>query len=286
MKRPRRKYIVRIEDATRLREIGALEFSPFRLALCVTGCVIALAGMAAVLFTLTPLRSLLAQEERYTEADLKAIQTLAMRVDSLRYLTELNDSFLTNVNRVLDIDRMPDDSLRAGVLLTYLPVDSLMTGSPAERRFVATMEEKENYNLKVLSPIAAEGMIFSSPVDGGIVAEESQNRFMVRFIAPVGAGVSAVADGNVVDTYYSSGTYKILVQHPNGFMSRYSDVGTPLVENGARVYSGQLISLPKDGHGAASAAAPVGVEMWHDGTPVYPADYVLKSSRPVRNHQE
>lgn len=281
MKKPKHKYTLRIDDSSRLRTVASVHFSPFTLALAFVGIIASAIGLVSLLLAITPLRNIIAEEtdDGFISSDEERLEAIVLKLDSLQNQTTLNDSYIANITQVLDITRTSTDSLRAGVLLNSLPVDSLMTGSPAERRFVASMEEKENYNLKVLSPIAAEGMIFSSPIEGGIVAEDSQNRFCMRFIAPVGTGVCAIADGNVVDTYFSSGTYKIIVQHSNGFMSRYSDLGTPLVETGAHVYSGQIISTPKNGRGAAAAGAPIGIEMWHDGTPVYPADYILKSGR-------
>lgn len=279
MKKPQRIYKVSVEDSSHLRELWSVTFSPLGFVACISGLMLVGVLFILAVFTITPLRRLVGSDSDAAVAE--DLQSLVVSMDSLQQLTAVNDSFMRNIARVLDVERTPADSLRAGVLLNSLPVDSLMTGSPAERRFVASMGEQEKYNLKVLSPLAAEGMIFSDPAEGGIVAEESQNRFLVNMIVPLGSGVCAVADGNVVDCYSVSatGTYNIVLQHPNGFVSRYSNVGTPLVDNGARVYSGQMITAPKEIRGTAHPDARVGIELWHDGTPLYPADYIFR----VRN---
>lgn len=283
MKKSKRIYKVTLEDSSHLREIGAMTFTPLKMVTAITGIVIVTLSIAIAMLTATPLRKILVSPSDVTAPE--KLSAMARRLDTLQTLTAEGDSFLTNISRVFDITRTPTDSINAGVLLNSLPVDSLMTSTPAERRFVTTMGEHEKYNLQVLSPVAADGIIFSNPVDGGIVAEASQSRFMLRIIVPVGNGVSAIADGNVIDCYSVSatGTYNIVIQHPNGFVSRYSDVGTPLVESGSSVYSGQLISAPKEHRYSARLSPQIGIELWHDGTPLYPSDYIYRSERPNKN---
>lgn len=265
-----------IEECSRLREVRSFSISRTRLIAALAIGVVAIAVLV-VIFVVSPLRDIVRDinPDHRLEAQLHA---MSVKLDSLQTDAEINDDFIDNIRTVLDVDRQPTDSASAGVLLRSLPLDSLMTGSPAERRFVASMGEREKYNLQVLSPVAADGMIFSNPVEGGIVAEESGNRFMVRMIVPLGSGVCSVADGIVVDSYNSgsSDRYTVIIQHPNGFVSRYSDVGTPLVDNGATVFAGQAITAPASSVGSPKSGATIGVELWHDGTPLYPTDYIYR----------
>lgn len=278
MKRGPHIYKVTLEDRSHLRELRSYTFSRTRLIAVSVASIVVFLTVVALLLILS-MRFI--RDNDPNAAVENQLHSMSTRLDSLRYAAELNDSFIGNIRTVLDIDRQPSDSLSAGVLLKSLPLDSLMTGSPAERRFVASMGEREKYNLRVLSPVAADGMIFSNPVEGGIVAEDSGNRFMVRMIVPLGGGVCSVADGIILDTYSSdkADRYTILIQHANGFVSRYSDVGTPLVENGTTVYAGQIISAPASSSRRIADDATVGVELWHDGTPLYPADYIFPLSR-------
>lgn len=276
MKRAKRKYRLTLEECSHLREVKTITLTMPRLLIGASVVAAVFLLMLVLLLYASPLGK--SEADSTTDNELHA---LYMRLDSLQSLADVNEKFISNIREVLDVDRQPSDSLRAGVLLKSLPVDSLMTGSPAERRFVASMGEREKYNLQVLSPVAADGMIFSNPVEGGIVAEESAKSFLVRMIVPVGSGVCAVADGIVVDSYSSgaSGKYNLIIQHPNGFVSRYTNVGTPLVDNGATVFSGQAITAPANSRGSLTSGDLIGVELWHDGTPLYPADYIYRLNR-------
>lgn len=277
MKKAERIYKVTLEDRSRLREVKSFTFTLRRAIVAGFLTLLLLSAVFVLLFCISPLRSVFHADSE-ADCDENRIVELMTRLDSLNTKAEINNRFFNNLRDVLDTDREPKDSLAAGVLLKSLPVDSLMTGSPAERRFVASMGEREKYNLQVLSPVAADGMIFSNPVEGGIIAEESGNRFMVRMIVPLGSGVCSVADGIVVDNYISatSDRYTVIIQHPNGFVSRYTDVPTPLIDNGTIVFAGQAITAPARPSGSAKSGATIGVELWHDGTPLYPADYIYR----------
>ncbi len=275
MKRPSRKYKFSFEELSRLRAISSITFSPLALVAAIIIGVIVVFGLAALLWVATPMRNLLPHYMKDDRGRDKAELALA-RLDSLNRVTDVNIEYLDNLSKILDTNRVPSDSANAGALLNSLPVDSLMTSSPAERRFVATMDEREKYNLSVLSPIAAEGILFSEPVDGGIAIEDSGKSFRLRVIAPRGVGVNSIADGYVIDRYYISdaSTYVLIIQHSNGFMSRYSGVGAPLVDRGDRVYSGQRITEPLRTSGRS--AGNIGIEIWRNGTPLYPSDYLYR----------
>lgn len=278
MKRPRRIYRLTLEDSSRLRELKSVSFSLKRAVVASVAILLLAAFILLIIFAARRQRSRARGFDESTESEL---QQLVLRLDSLQQVVDINEEYLKNIDRVFDISRQPNDSVSAGALLKSMPVDSLLTGSPAERRFVASMGEKEKYNLQVLAPLAAERMIFSDPVEGGIMAGDSDEEFLLRIITPVSNGVNSIADGIVLDTYNAGGPgkYTILIQHSNGFVSRYSDVGTPLVDNGSTVYSGQRISAPKSSNHVLSAGATVGIELWHDGTPLYPADYIYNLHR-------
>lgn len=279
MKRIKRKYRLTIEDTSRLRLLRTFNLSLGRLLLL---CILAVIVVGLFIYTLilgSPIRNYFSKTSMENQTR-KELQVLAEKLDTLQQRAITDDLFMRNLTTVLDTDRVPTDSANAGVLLKSLPVDSLMTGTPAERRFVAAMGEKEKYNLQILAPMDADGMIFSSPVEGGIIAEESANRFLVRLIVPSGEGVNSVADGIVLDTYRTSDSegYTVIIQHPNGFVSRYTHLSVPLVEDGSTVFSGQRISSPAALNKNEKSGTVVGVELWHDGTPLYPRDYIYRMS--------
>ena len=278
MKKAKQRYRLILEDLSRLREIKSFSFSKRLLVVVFSAAFFIILLILWWIFFSSNLGILTGDSDEET---FSKIEKLSMSVDSLRNLAEENEKFLNNINNVMDTERIPMDSINAGVLLKQLPVDSLIAASPAERRFVAAMDEQQRYNLQVLSPLDAEGIIFSLPVDGGIAVNDTQKSFMLRMISPVGKGVCSVADGIVIDCYPSANNsyYTIIIQHSNGFVSRYTNVGLPLIEEGGTVYSGQIISEPLSQRGTGRQNHVIGVELWHDGTPLYPANYIYRLNR-------
>lgn len=270
--RPRRRLRLELIDESRLERVWGTGNA--RLKIILAGLTLLLLGVliGVLLVGFSPVKrkmpGYMTGQERA-----RALSAL-MRVDSMQTILQTNQAFLDNFATLLDTDRTPSDSVNAaGKKTAGLSLDSLVGSSARERKFVEMMEESEKYNLKVLSPIEAEGMLWSDPVSGGIIIEQSRTLPLLRFIVPKGRGVNAVADGRVIDISADGGSWSMIIMHPHGFVSRYSSVGKPLVSKGERVLAGQILTLA-----APDASRHLGLEMWRDGTPLIPADYVGRLS--------
>ncbi|MDE5632416.1 MAG: M23 family metallopeptidase, partial [Muribaculaceae bacterium] len=123
------------------------------------------------------------------------------------------------------------------------------------------------FNLSVLAPIAAEGMIFASPVPSTATVEPLSTGG-VSAVQPAALPVSAVYRGSVTGLYYDGdGRAVVTVQHPNDFVSVYSGLDDVFVVKGAKVAASQRI-------GHTSAGRPLVFELWHNGALLAPGDYV------------
>lgn len=265
------KYIISVENARKLEEVARIRMSGPAIVLCVSAVLLIAAGLGTLIMGLSPLKRNL---PGYLTAGNRqeAIRT-AERLDSIQLSYATNQRFLDNLTTILNTDREPTDSLNAGDFIANpLSLDSLLESSDSEKEFVAMMNERERFNLSVLSPLAADGLIFTHPSDGGIIAEESKKSYTIKVIPPKGIGVNAMCDGIVVDTYSEGdGTYTILIQHPKGFLSKYSKLGVPLVDKGVIVSSGQRLS---EGMGKHQRYALV--NLWRNGTRLYPTEYIRR----------
>lgn len=269
------RYRIVIEDAGHLRKVLSMRISRVRLWCTLMLCALVLMGIGAALVYLSPVKrripGFMSQGER------SQLSVALARLDTLGLVAAANQAYVENVTKLLDTDRAPGDSALASARVRPLPPDSLQTASLREREFVASMEEREKYNLNVLSPVAADGVIFYDPTSGGIVSGDSRTARMLQIIMPVGQGVSAIADGHVVDRVYDAteGTYSLVVQSRRGFLTRYSHLGTPLVDKGDAVLAGQCITLAPERRTRRNTA--VGIEMWREGTPLIPGEYLLRN---------
>lgn len=272
-----RKYRLTIVDAGRLHRVWSVRISRLRLVCTAVLCAALLMGIGAAAVFLTPIKRqvpgyMTGEERRQVTASLSRLDTLSLVLAS-------NQAYLSNVMKLMDTERQPADSAQASAGVKPLPLDSLKTASPAEREFVAMMEEREKYNLNVLTPVAADAVIFADPTSGGIVTADSRKSHLLKIIMPSGQGVDAIADGYVVERTYDAGEgcYSLMVQSKRGFLTRYSRLGTPLVDKGDAVLAGQRITLAPERSTVRSAY--VGIEMWREGTALVPGEYLMHRQR-------
>lgn len=269
----RPRYRLQLINDSRMSMIWSFSGSRSRLLLAaiVLFFVVTIAG--AALIGVTPLRTLLPgylkRSQRYEMFE------MSTRLDSLSRLAAVNNMYLDNmvaiINDEVDLDsiqRAYNDSINR----LQLPVDSLLTTSSAEREFVRRYEQRERFNVSVLSPVAAEGMVFYPPVTS-TAAQSSESSGRITYQLPPSSPVSAIYRGTVIDSYYVPGQgYSMVIQHPHDFISRYTGIATPMAERGAKVNTGSRIGLSSSLRD--NDRPPVTFEMWYNGSQLNPSGYI------------
>lgn len=247
-----RRYRVEIINENTLSRVWSVNLRGKQVVMAGALVVAAIASLVAVIFMFTPLGLLLpgqlSGEERrgYTDA--------ALRIDSLERVSAVQVAYTRNLINILD-DSLPEVNeaeLAAAATASPSVIDTLISAGESERRFVKQFEQDSRFNLSVLSPIAATGMIFESPS-----------------MTDTGAGpVMAVYRGTVVSVFYDpDGWSTAIVQHPNDFITVYDNLDEVYIDRGDKVVAGQRI-------GEATAARPLAFELWHGGTKLAPATYI------------
>ena len=271
-----RKFRIRIDDESHLSTLADITLSPAAAVAPAVALFAAMLLIAGAIVTLTPLRTLL--PGYLNESQRVASEENILRLDSLREKYSKNQKFIDNYLRVTDIDRTVSDSVAFDTDVRELTPDSLLPALPAERKFMTSMEERERFNISVLAPLAADGMLFSPVTADGIFTADSRSEEAGIIIVPEGTSVQSAADGTVVGVYYSPSErgYAILVQHHKGFLSGYYGVGTPLVSTADAIDSGQIIALSPEPDSRNRRTFTV--RLWHNGLPVVPYEYVGSST--------
>lgn len=267
------KYRIRIEDESRLEDLADITLSPLSLW---TGAIVALVVLIMIsgaIVMVTPIRTLLPGYMKQSERS--ATEDNILRLDSIFGAYAQNQDYLDNILKAFDTDRTPTaDSLVMTANLREMSPDSLLPPSPLERKFVNAMEERERFNISVLAPLAADGMMFSPLSDSSIFSASSRAEEKGNVIMPPDESVKSVADGSILASYYSAaeGGYVVIIQHAKGFVTRIARLGSPMVSVGDAVLAGQMLALgPKpDGKGRRY----IEVMMWHNGLPLIPYDYI------------
>lgn len=281
MSKSKRRIRIRIESESHLTSIADTSVSRWTLAAFAVILVAVMIMAGSLIVMLTPLHTLLPGYLK--ENQRSATEENLLRLDSLRNVYEVNQHFIDNYLRITDTERAPLDSARLEPDTVPPSTESLMLPTKRESMFVARMEEQEKFNISVLAPLAANGMVFSDISDTGIFSSASKDSETGEILLPSDGTISCVADGTVLASYFSRPEkgYVVVIQHPKGFASRYSHLGAPLVVMGEDVEAGQIIAAapPADREGKRV----IYIRMWHNGLPIVPYRFIHKS---IENHSE
>lgn len=268
-----RKYRLTVLDTTRLKNVVTVRYARWQIlaAAVLFMSVIFAAGMITY--------RIIDRGEAGLPANQRADRIEAiMGVDSLVRQAQINQAYVDNVLEVLNTNRGATDvhGTYTGLDTTsivnrpLLTADSLAERSGAEQALINRMEERDRYDVSALARVAADDVRFSPICSGAVQTAASRGALKARVVIPVGAMVASTTNGVVLDVYWSAAEhgYVVIVQQPQGFMTRYGALGDVLVHRGVEVNSGEAIA-----HAPAASGVNRGtvtVEMWHNGRPIKP----------------
>lgn len=267
---PRRYRLDFIAENT-FNRVWTIRFSRARVFLFTATIIAAIGALMFVVFFFTPVRKLLPGR---LEGDLRLKYVgMALRLDSLEQRNRANDLYLTNLHSIFTedtTDRIPDrPSARQSTELSASQTDSMLQASAAERRFVQQYEASERFNLSVLTPIAAEGMAFYSPIDGAVEDPVLiRDNTLVEFAEKGLMAISSAYRGTVIGVYpEADGRSTVVIQHPNDFISIYHGLADCFTRTDSKVRAGERI-------GHSGKGRIFGFELWHNGSAVNPTEYI------------
>lgn len=261
VKNPARYRLDLIRENT-FNRVWSVRLTRVRLWLVAAAAIFGIGAALWVIFAYTPLRTLVPGT---LKGDVRAayIET-ALRLDSLEQVANANEAYLSALI-----------ALMKGEVDTIAPVseptaplpDSLLLSGPAERAFVARYNEENRFNLSVLAPLAAEGMVFAAPFPATAETSETPEG-SITATSTTTLPISAVYRGTIsAISYTPDGRMMLTLQHPNDFISIVSGLTDVFVPKGSKVSAGQRI-------GHAKANTPVTFELWHNGALLNSANYV------------
>lgn len=269
-----KKYRISLEDESSLEKKIQVSARFPVLIFIILIIVVVSAGLGILVFAATPMKNYLPGYLKDSErVDTEEQQ---LRLDSLIHVYEVNQAYIDGISKILNpVAENKEDSVAEDEAVTPLSVDSLMDASEEEREFVENIRERDKYNINYISPAAAYSLMFSSVNKSAVISESSKDKYKAEILLPEGANITAVADGKVISVAHTprlSDGYEVIIQHPKGFISKSSRLSHLLVTPGDRVASGQIIA-----NGVANPGVKknyINFELWHDGDPLVPSQYL------------
>jgi murein DD-endopeptidase MepM/ murein hydrolase activator NlpD len=238
------------------------------------GIIILIAG-TTFLIAFTGLREYI---PGYSSAILKKQATeLAYKTDSLQTALMLNNQYYESIRKVLTGDLEPTILNRDSLVKSQQMDPSLydLSSSKADSILREEVAQEDKYN--VMEPAGTQMEFALFPPVKGTISEKynlKSRHYAVDVVVAKNAPVKAAADGRVIFSEWSAATgYVMMIEHNYGLISVYKHNSSLTKEQGDFVRSGEVIALAGSS-GELSTGPHLHFELWKDGNPVNPSDYI------------
>ena len=214
----------------------------------------------------------------YSSANLKKQATeLAYKTDSLQTALMLNNQYYESIRKVLTGDLEPMILNRDSLVRSQQMDTSLfdLSSSRADSLLREEVAQEDKYNVLETAGTQMEFALFP-PVKGTISEKYNlkSRHYAVDVVVAKNAPIKAAADGRVIFSEWSAATgYVMIIEHNYGLLSVYKHNSSLTKEQGDFVRSGEVIALAGSS-GELSTGPHLHYELWKDGNPVNPSDYI------------
>lgn len=265
------RYRLSFFNENTLNRVWTVGMSRRKAMILAVAVILAVIALGATMIAFTPLRNLLpgylrvADRQEYLEA--------SSRIDSLLDVVSANDLYINNINAII-AGEVNADSILAMQAQPVSPenADSILQPSENETEFVRMYSEREGFSFTEPDEKADGAPSFTAPVNDAMV-KRGKTRERPVFTLPEGRNaVYSIAMATVIDCYKAdNGTYTVTLQHPDGFMSRYTGLSQIYYDRGGRIAQGARLGMIRDG---ADTSVPFTFELYRNATPLDPLLYL------------
>lgn len=211
--------------------------------------------------------------------DSTALRTVASqnieRLDSLTFVMEKNQEFINSIGAVI-LGEATEEEFKNETVINRVDISELDFKTNLEDSLLRRIVEKEDrFNVLESASSKVKFVLFSpiygevtSPFDFGI------KHLGTDIAASTNTPVKAVADGTIVLAEWTVETgFVVVVEHSFGLISIYKHNSTGLISQGDLVKAGQVLALSGN-TGELSTGPHLHFELWSDGSPTNPEDYI------------
>ena len=278
----RDKYRLVILNDETFEETVSWRLSRLNVFITIGILAIVLITLTIFLIAFTPLREYI---PGYADVTLsRRVNYLLMKTDSLEAAARQKNSYIENINRIVDGRDIFDDStmsLQESESVDYENID--YTRSPEDSILRSEYENETSYDLyynesEELSRVnpARTNLTFFNPLKGIITSEFdlSQNHYGIDIVSKENDAVKATLDGTVLFADWTIETgHVISIQHRDNYISVYKHNSVLLKKAGNFVKAGEPIAIVGES-GELTTGAHLHFELWYNGTPVNPLEYI------------
>lgn len=256
-----------------------VNLSPLSLWGCIVGLVAVIFLALLLLMAYTSILDILPKYRTKSERLNEQLTEHIMRLDLME--RNMNDILAYN-EAVATIMGGSTPTLHSTILTDTIRYDkSRILPTRADSLLRDALERTTGeYSLSNTKPLQSESARFSTPMRGSIIRsfDSPESSYDIAIISLDGeSSVMSVERGTVlaVDSQ-ADGSLSVMIQHTEGYVSVYKNLGETLVRKGQSVQSGAVI-------GSIRTSAAEGIEqkntltfeLWYNGTAIDPELYII-----------
>ena len=234
-----------------------------------------LIGATYLLIAFTSLREYI---PGYSSTALKRKATeLSFKTDSLQQVIVMNDRYYGSIKKVLKGDisakDFNKDSIIEAVKLEVSEVD--LNPIKADSLLREKVDKEDKYNL-FESATSATNFVLFPPVNGTISEPYNikEKHYAVDIVVAKDTPIKSTSDGIVIFAEWTASTgYVIIIEHSQGLISVYKHNATLTKNQGDLVKTGEVIATAGN-TGDLSTGPHLHFELWNDGYPVNPTNFI------------
>lgn len=271
-------------------EVGSYRVSLFNIYVLGSSLFVGLMILGIFLVAFTPLKRIIPGYGGYgTE---RSVFELYQKVDALTDEVRARDRYIRDVKNLLseryetenDIPKSNNTSAADSTDLNLdateeeLRVRQFQAEGGDASKFVNT--DSANNNPKAIFSTATssrlEQMFLTSPISGEVSLPFALDKkhFGIDIIAAKNTPVKAAADGFIISSDWTLETGNtIVIQHTNNVVTFYKHNAALLKKTGDRVKAGEAIAIVGN-TGEQSSGPHLHFELWKDGRPMNPQEYI------------
>lgn len=270
------KYLLIIRNEENFAEKTTFSFNYARLLLLISFIGLILLSLAVYIVTVL-LDQWLDPRHVQMVANRQVLE-LSMRIDSLEHDVLQKDVYIENIRRVLS-GEVAVDSVETNTESTLQSSELIERIQPIDSQFRAEFEGTELTNLSISVSNAGSELreiYLFSPLDGIVTDgfDPKKDHYGIDLVAKENEPVRCAADGVVIMSSWTlDGGYVIAVQHAGNLVSVYKHNSELFKNVGNFVVAGEVVATIGN-TGELSTGPHLHLELWHNGNPVNPQEYI------------
>lgn len=274
----RNKFRLVVMNDETFEEKISVRLSPINMFVFVGTVIISLITFTIYIIAFTPLREYI---PGYADVNMKRrLINLTLKADSIANAVYTQNIYMTNLDAVISGKAGKDTGTVQPSAVRYDTLhDSRISADDSMLR--QRIESRDKYEL-ALNPAKAfsssiSSFYFFTPVKGTVISQYEPNKkhFGIDVVAAPDEAIKSTLDGTVVMADWTSDAgYVIGIQHSNNLFSIYKHNSALLKNPGSFVKAGEVIAFIGN-TGEFSTGPHLHFELWYNGNPVNPEDYML-----------